>query len=109
MERFLNGEWGPGLLLEYVFLEIVTVLLARRDLRVAAQVGTLLLEAAELEFVPCSDIFTAAFETFVRQGSTRLSLADATIAYVARERAGGLVLSFDEELTKTFGILLPAI
>ena len=30
MQRFLAGDWGPGLLLEYVFLEVVTVLLARR-------------------------------------------------------------------------------
>jgi predicted nucleic acid-binding protein len=35
MERFLNGEWGRGLLLEYVFLEVATVLLIRRDLAVA--------------------------------------------------------------------------
>ena len=27
MDRFLAGEWGAGLLLEYVFLEVVTVLI----------------------------------------------------------------------------------
>ena len=31
MERFLGGEWGRGLLLEYIFLEVVTVLTSRRD------------------------------------------------------------------------------
>jgi len=35
MGRFLAGTWGAGLLLEYVFLEIMTVLLLRRDLPVA--------------------------------------------------------------------------
>ena len=35
MDQFLAGTWGKGLLLEYVFLEIVTVLLIRRDLATA--------------------------------------------------------------------------
>jgi predicted nucleic acid-binding protein len=108
MERFLKGEWGPGLLLEYVFLEVVTVLLVRRDLQVAARVGKLLLDAEELEFVPCSDLFSSAFEIFTHQGNTRLSFADAAIAHVAQERAEGLVLTFDEEFSKLPGIHLPA-
>jgi hypothetical protein len=37
MEQFLGGAWGKGLLLEYVFLDIVTVLLVRRDDAVATQ------------------------------------------------------------------------
>jgi predicted nucleic acid-binding protein len=39
MDQFLAGKWGRGLLLEYVFLEITTVLLARRGLNVASRVG----------------------------------------------------------------------
>src|SRR3954454_7285121 len=73
MDRFLNGEWGRGLLLEYVFLEVATVLIVRRDLDVATRVGRLLLEADELEFVPCSDLFIETLDTFAGQGSTRLS------------------------------------
>ncbi|HKD09771.1 MAG TPA: PIN domain-containing protein [Bryobacteraceae bacterium] len=104
MERFLAGEWGRGLLLEYVFLEVATVLLVRREIGVAARVCELLLDADELDFVPCSDLFSDAFQIFRRQGSTRLSFADAAIAHVARERAGGLLLSFDEELGKAPGV-----
>jgi len=36
MGDFLGGRWGKGLL-EYVFLEIVTVLMVRRDPSVAAR------------------------------------------------------------------------
>lgn len=108
MERFLQGEWGRGLLLEYVFLEVATVLLARRDPEVAARVGRLLLDADELDFVPCSDLFSDAFEMFTYQWSTRLSFADAAIAHVAQERTGGLVLTFDEEFGKLPGIRVPA-
>ncbi len=107
MERFLSGEWGRGLLLEYVFLEVATVLLVRRDLEVASRVARLLLEAEELAFVPCSDLFPETFETFTGQGSTRLSFADAAIAHVARQRADGLVLTFDDELRKAASLRVP--
>jgi hypothetical protein len=39
MGRSLNGEWGRGLLLDYVFLEVATVLLVRRNLDVSIRVG----------------------------------------------------------------------
>src|SRR3954454_22400896 len=82
MERFLNGEWGRGLLLEYVFLEVATVLVVRRDVEVAARVGRLLLEAEELDFVPCSDLYAETFDLFARQTSTRLSFADTAITHI---------------------------
>jgi predicted nucleic acid-binding protein len=107
MERFLAEEWGNGLLLEYVVLEVATVLLVRRNRAVAAAVSRLLLEAQELEFVPCSGLFSNAFQFFTQQTNTRLSFADAAIAHVARERAGGLVLTFDEEFAKVPGIRVP--
>lgn len=108
MEDFLAGTWGQGLLLEYVFLEIVTVLLVRRDLAVATRVGSILLDAEELEFVPCSDLFLNAFKNFSTQPGTRLSFADAAIVEVARARADGRILTFDEEFHRIDGLrLLP--
>lgn len=67
MERFLAGAWGRGLLLEYVLLEVATVLLVRRDLSVATRVTRILLNAEELEFVPCSGLFTQTMESFANQ------------------------------------------
>jgi predicted nucleic acid-binding protein len=123
MERFLEGEWGRGLLLEYVFLEVMTVLLRRCDIGVAARVGRVLLDAGELDFVPCSDLFPDAFQIFMSQdievvGPTsvarvvrraRLSFADAAIAHVAKEHAGGQVLTFDADLGKFPGIRVPSV
>ncbi len=108
MDEFLAGTWGKGLLLEYVFLEVVTVLLVRRDLSAAAHVARILLEAAELEFVPCSDLFPEVAEAFVKQTRTRLSFADTAIATVARARAEGRILSFDEEFQKVSGLRVNA-
>jgi predicted nucleic acid-binding protein len=101
---FLEGAWGEGLLLEYVFLEVVTVLLLRRDLATAARVGRLLLDAAELEFVPCSDLFLETARGFSMQTGTRLSFTDTAIAGVALSRAEGRILTFDEEFQKIVGL-----
>ena len=84
------------------------MLLVRRGLGVAARLGRLLLDAGELDFVPCSDLFSDALAMFTHQGGTRLSFADAAIAHVAQEGAGGLVLTFDEEFAKLPGIRVPA-
>ena len=99
MAEFLDDRWGRGLLLEYVFLEVVTVLMARRGPRVASEVADVLLGARELDFLPCSELFVDAVETFQRQTRTRLSFVDATIVNTARDRADGLVATFDHELS----------
>ena len=91
MREFLDGRWGKGLLPEYVFLEVVTVLLVRRDLLTAVRTGQLLLEARELEFVPCSDVFLNTVQLFSSQKNTSLSFADAAIAVIARTRSDGQV------------------
>lgn len=104
MRDFLDGRWGKGLLPEYVFLEVVTVLLVRRDLETAIRTGRLLLEAQELEFVPCSDVFLEAVQAFGVQKNTRLSFADAAIAVIARTRADGQLLTFDAGFRKIEGL-----
>ena len=104
MERMLAGDWGPGLLLEYVFLEVVTVLLARRGLDVASRVGLTLLQAQELEFVPCSDVFLDTLDLFRRQRVGRLSFTDCAIVTVARSRRANLVATFDTDFGEVGGL-----
>lgn len=104
MERLLAGAWGPALLPEYVFLEIVTVLLARRGLESAVRVAGILLAAAETEFVPCSDYFIDALEEFRSQGKLRLSFADAAIVTIARRRGAEHVATFDADFRKVAGV-----
>jgi predicted nucleic acid-binding protein len=106
MRRFLEGEWGRGLLLEYVFLEVVTVLHARRGRTLAAAVAALLLQASEIDFVPCSDFFVETWEVFRGQRSGKLSFTDAAIASVARAGSEGLVATFDTDFRELHGLLV---
>lgn len=104
MENLLVGRWGQALLLEYVFLEVVTVLLARRGHQGALRVGALLLEASEIDFVPCSDFFLDTLETFRTQSSGRLSFADAAIVAAARRLKAEHVATFDRGFEGLEGI-----
>ena len=106
MRRLVAGEWGLGLLLEYVFVEVVTVLLARRGLPSASDAAATLLEAGEVEFVPCSEIFLASLETFRRQTPAVLSFTDAAIVTVARTRGEGRVATFDADFRDLDGIVV---
>ncbi len=104
MTRLEADEWGTPLLPEYVFLEVTTVLAARRNVETAVHVGASLLAARELEFVPCSDAFLDAFEVFSRQRATSLSFVDAAIIAISRRRGAAHVATFDAELGRTPGL-----
>lgn len=108
MSRLLSEEWGQGLLLEYVFLEVVTVVQARLDLATAVRVGDQLLDARELDFLPCSEVFLPTLETFRLQPDRGLSFADAAIATVARRRPPGYVATFDRGFEGLDGITVVA-
>ena len=109
MERILDGEFGQPVLLEYVFLEVVTVVLLRRDLKRAVAVAELLLDARELEFVACSELFLEAFRVFRRQEKGRLSFVDCAVLAAAQRRQPSRVVTFDQELAASRGIEVPAI
>jgi predicted nucleic acid-binding protein len=106
MREFLDGRWGTGLLLEYVFLEVMTVLMVRRDHAIAAGVGESLLNAADLEFIPCSDIFIETVKAFAAQRKTQLSFVDIAIAVTAKAKADHQILTFDTEFKRLPGILV---
>jgi len=104
MGELIAGKWGQALLLEYVFLEVVTVLSSRRGLPVATAVGSTLLQARELDFVPCSELFLETLETFRNQTGTKLSFTDAAIVTVARRQDVGVIASFDRDFQNIKGI-----
>jgi len=95
MDRFLDGEFGQGLLLEYVVVEVVTVIAIRLDLARAIEVGDALLESEELDFVPGSDHFLHTLATFRSQKTEGLSFTDVAIVSLARAWGVPEVATFD--------------
>lgn len=109
MERMLAGDYGTALLPEYVFLEVVTVIAARRTPAAAIAVGEALLSARELEVVPCSEHFPATMATFRQVASFGLSFADAAIVAIARARGTSTIATFDRGFARVKDLdILPA-
>ena len=106
MRRIADGEWGPALLPEYVFLETVTVIAARVDQRTAVETGNALLESKEMEFVPCSDFFADTVRRFGAQTTRRLSFADAAILAIAERFGAKHVATFDEDFRAETGVVV---
>lgn len=106
MKRLVAGEWGVALLPEYVFLEVVTVIAARRDPPAAIAVAETLLRAREVEFVPCSAYFLATVDTFRRVAAMGLSFVDAAIVTIARNRGAPHVATFDGDFAKVDAMTL---
>ncbi len=102
--RTIGGRFEQALLLEYVFLEVATVLLARRGLAVATSVAHALLNAREVEFVPCSEFFSETFETFSSQKKMSLSFTDAAIVTLAKRQSGTSIATFDRDFPSIEGI-----
>jgi predicted nucleic acid-binding protein len=63
-----------------------------------------LLQAREVDFVPCSDLFLEALGTFREQSRAELSFADTAIVTVARRHSPGFVATFDTDFQSLEGI-----
>ena len=104
MPDLVGGVFGRLLLLEYVFLEVVTVLLARCGHTVAEDMADTLLNAQEVDFLPCSDLFQHALNVFRTTSAARLSFTDAAIVAAARRHDTEFVATFDEGFRRIEGL-----
>ena len=84
------------MLIEYVFVEVVTVLLARCGHRTALDIADILLDAEQTDFVPCPELFPAALREFRTRAATGLSFADSVIVAAARRHGARFIAAFDE-------------
>ena len=84
--------------------EAIQLYLARRGLTVASEVTTKLLQAREVEFIPCSELFVEALEVFRGQAAERLSFTNAAIVTVTRRQTPLLVATFDSDFRGLEGI-----
>jgi predicted nucleic acid-binding protein len=99
-----GGEWGAPLVPEYVVNEVLTVVLARTGLGVARRAGRHLLQAVDLEIVPCMRYMHRALEIFGAQRSRQLSFTDCTIVAISRSEGIEHVATFDRALGRVRGI-----
>lgn len=105
MQELHRGSWGQALLAEYAFIEIANVLLARCGYEACREACDVLESAKEFNFVPALGYFDRSLNDFRLQESRKLSLVDCALAALAREKAQGLLATFDGALRVAPGIV----
>ncbi len=95
-----KGEYGIGVISEFVFSEVTTVLALRKRLEAAKEVGNILLEAREIEIMKASEVFERTWEIFWNQEKTGLSFVDVSNLACMEMRKIRKIATFDKDFLK---------
>lgn len=66
-QKLNAGEYGIGIISEFVFSEVTTVLALRKSMEAAKEVGNVLLEAREIDIMKASEVFERTWDIFTNQ------------------------------------------
>ncbi|MEM2890757.1 MAG: PIN domain-containing protein [Candidatus Hadarchaeum sp.] len=95
-----GGKYGPPIITDYIFDEVITVMLFKtKKLRKVAEAGEMLLRANRLLTID-QDTFQLAWEIFKEQKRATFSFTDCTSIAVCREKGISNVATFDQELKR---------
>jgi predicted nucleic acid-binding protein len=91
-----DGKYGPKIITDYIFDEVITVMLYKtKKLKQVAEAGEMLLRANRL-FTIDGDAFDLTWATFKEQKRTMLSFTDCASIAVCRANGISNVATFDE-------------
>lgn len=99
-QKLNAGEYGIGVISEFVFSEVTTVLALRKSMEAAKEVGTVLLEAKEIEIIKASEVFERTWEIFSNQKDTGLSFVDASNLACMEKRRITKIATFDRDFLR---------
>ena len=99
-QKLSAGDYGIGVISEFVFSEVTTVLALRKSMDAAKEVGNVLLEAKEIEIMKASDVFERSLEIFSNQENTGLSFVDASNVACMEIRKIRKIATFDKDFLK---------
>ena len=99
-QKLNAGEYGIGVISEFVFSEVTTVLALRKSMEAAKEVGNVLLEAKEIEIMKASEVFEKTWEIFSNQEKTGLSFVDASNLACMEKRGIMKIATFDRDFLR---------
>lgn len=99
-QKLNAGEYGIGVISEFVFSEVTTVLALRKSMEAAKEVGTVLLEAKEIEIMKASEVFERTWEIFSNQEKIGLSFVDASNLACMEKRGIMKIATFDRDFLR---------
>ena len=99
-QKLNAGEYGIGVISEFVFSEVTTVLALRKSLEAAREVGNVLLEAKEIEIMKTSEVFERTWNIFSDQENAGFSFVDASNLACMEVRKISRIATFDKDFQK---------
>lgn len=99
-QKLNEGEYGIGIISEFVFSEVTTVLALRKSMKAAKEVGNVLLEAREIEIMKASEVFERTWDIFTNQENTELSFVDASNLACMEKRGIRKIATFDKDFLR---------
>jgi len=100
VEDVAKERYGTPVITDYVFDEVVTVMLARtRSLARATKLGETLLEATQLVRID-EDLFDAAWVIFRQQRKNKFSFTDCTSIAMCRANGISNMATFDGDFAE---------
>lgn len=96
-QKLNAGDYGIGVISEFVFSEVMTVLALRKSMEAAKEVGNVLLGAREIEIMKASEVFERSWEIFSNQEDTGLSFVDASNLACMEMRRIRKIATFDKD------------
>lgn len=99
-QQLNEGKYGTGVISEFIFSEVTTVLALRKSMDAAKEVGNVLLNAREIEIMKASDVFERAWEIFTDQKNTALSFVDASNLACMEYKKIKKIATFDRDFLK---------
>jgi len=103
-QKLNAGEYGIGVISEFVFSEVTTVLALRKSMEAAKEVGNVLLEAKEIEIMNASEVFERTWEIFSNQENTGLSFVDASNLACMELRKIRKIATFDRDFLRMMAV-----
>lgn len=99
-QKLNAGEYGIGVISEFVFSEVITVLALRKSLESAREVGNVLLEAKEIEIMKASEVFERTWKIFSNHENTGFSFVDASNLACMEMRKIRKIATFDKDFLR---------
>ncbi|PWB53715.1 MAG: hypothetical protein C3F06_05700 [Candidatus Methanoperedenaceae archaeon] len=103
-QKLNAGEYGIGVISEFVLSEVTTLLALRKSMEAAKEVGTVLLEAKEIKIMKASEVFERTWEIFSNQKDTALSFVDASNLACMELRKIRKIETFDGDFLKMIAV-----
>lgn len=105
LSKSISSEhYGEGIISDYIFDEIVTVIFNRtKKLIYAVQSGNELKKSVSIIGIS-KDLFNDSWKIFKKQKDTRLSFTDCTILALMKKKRISSIATFDKDFNEIEGI-----